>query len=266
MRRANKLIALALALCLVLALAACGDSFESAMARALREMQDVESVHADMVLDVALELDVMGVSTDVPLTVSMGMDTAGSLTSGELNMDVSGLPVAITYIVEQRGDSFDLYLSTDGGATWESQTGLTAGELEGYNFDSDAGDMISFYLEFASNFGDAVEETVDGVECRRYDGSFPGAQLSGALSLSGGSSFAQLPDGETLPDAPISIWLARDDGLPRRITLDMTDAIGQYIAANLSDTGIDAITVAAVTVTVDMSDYNSAAPLSPPSV
>ena len=40
MRRLNKFLALSLALVLVLGLAACGDSFESAMVRAAKEMQD----------------------------------------------------------------------------------------------------------------------------------------------------------------------------------------------------------------------------------
>ena len=48
MRRLNKFLALSLALVLVLGLAACGDSFESAMVRAAKEMQEVESVHVDM--------------------------------------------------------------------------------------------------------------------------------------------------------------------------------------------------------------------------
>ena len=82
-----------------------------------------------------------------------------------------------------------------------------------YNLGTGVGDMVSFYLEFASNFGEAVDETVDGVECSRYDGVFPGAQLTEALALSGGSTWPRSRKAPRCPDAPISFWLAKDDGL-----------------------------------------------------
>ena len=190
MRRLNKLLALALALLLAFTLAACGDSFESAMVRALREMQNVESVHADMALDMSFGVDVLGESTSMDIAMDMGMDTAGDLTSGELTMTMLGFPITVTYIVEKNGDAYDIYLSTDGGSTWESQTGLTEEQLTSggnYSVGTDAGAMVSFYLEFASNFGEAVDETLDGVDCVRYDGVFPGAQLTEALAMSGRS-------------------------------------------------------------------------------
>ena len=106
MRRLNKLLALALALLLAFTLAACGDSFESAMVRALREMQDVESVHADMALDMSFGVDVLGESTSMDIAMDMAMDTAGDLTSGELTMTMLGFPITVTYIVEKNGDAY----------------------------------------------------------------------------------------------------------------------------------------------------------------
>lgn len=176
MRRLNKLLALALALLLAFTLAACGDSFESAMVRALREMQDVESVHADMALDMSFGVDVLGESTSMDIAMDMGMDTAGDLTSGEFTMTMLGIPITVTYIVEKNGDAYDIYLSTDGGSTWESQTGLTEEQLTSggnYSVGTDAGAMVSFYLEFASNFSEAVDETLDGVDCAAMTGCSP---------------------------------------------------------------------------------------------
>ena len=124
MRRLNKLLALALALLLAFTLAACGDSFESAMIRALREMQDVKSVHADMALDMSFGVDVLGESTSMDIAMDMGMDTAGDLTSGELTMTMLGIPITVTYIVEKNGDAYDIYLSTDGGSTVVSESAV----------------------------------------------------------------------------------------------------------------------------------------------
>ena len=66
------------------------------------------------------------------------------------------------------------------------------------------GDMVSFYLEFASNFGEAVDETVDGVECQPLRRRVPRRTVSQRARPSGGSSLAEIPEGTTLPDAPIS--------------------------------------------------------------
>lgn len=272
MRRLNKFLALALALLLAFTLAACGDSFESAMVRALREMQDVESVHADMQLDMSFGVDVLGESTSMDIAMDMAMDTAGDLTSGELTMTMLGFPITAAYIVAKDGDAYDLYTSVDGGETWQSQLDLSEEQLMNgenrYNLGTDAGAMVSFYLEFASNFGEAVDETLDGVDCVRYDGVFPGAQLTEALAMSGGSGFAEVPEGTSLPDAPISFWLDKDSGLPRRISLDMTDAMGQYMTGLLADSGVsaDAMSVENIGVTVDLSEYNSAQPMTPPAV
>ena len=111
MRRLNKLLALALVLLLAFTLAACGDSFESAMVRALREMQNVESVHADMALDMSFGVDVLGESTSMDIAMDMGMDTAGDLTSGEFTMTMLGIPITVTYIVEKNGDAYAVDVS-----------------------------------------------------------------------------------------------------------------------------------------------------------
>ena len=273
MRRTTRFTALILALVLALTLAGCGsDSFESAMVRALREMQDVESVHADMALDMAFGFDALGESSSMDISMDMDMDTAGDLTSGELTMTLFGFPITAAYIAAKDGDTYDLYISMDGGETWQSQLDLSEEQLMNganrYNLGTGVGDMVSFYLEFASNFGEAVDETVDGVECSRYDGVFPGAQLTEALALSGGSSLAEIPEGTTLPDAPISFWLAKADGLPRRITLDMTEAMGQYMTGVLSESGVseDLVSVTRIGITVDLSEYNTAEPMQVPAV
>lgn len=266
MHRLKRPLALALALVLVFALGACGESFESDIARAASKMQDLKSVHADMVLDMAFDIDGVG-SLDMALDTSM--DTAGDLTSGEISMTLLGIPISVLYVVQVNDDSCDLYMSMDGGTTWQAETGLTLEELESsQGISSDAGSMVDFYLEVAKNFGEAVEETVDGVECRRYDGVFPGESLTEAMSMSGGSAYADVPEGVTLGDAPISLWIAKDSGLPVRISLDMADAMGQYMTGALAESGLseDAMSVSALTVTIDLSEFDTAEPMPVPQV
>lgn len=268
MRRLCKPLAFLLSLVLILGLTGCGDSFEDNLARAASELQKVDSLHADMTLAMDMGMQISeGEVTSLPVNIEMSMDTAGTLTSGEMNMELLGIPVSLLYIVEQNGDAYDLYVSSD-GSSWDIQTGVTAEELQSgdMSVNTDAGAMVDFYLEFASNFGEAVEETVNGVECLRYDGAFPGEKLTEALALSGGSEFAGTAEGAELPDAPLSLWLAKDSCLPARISLDMTEAMGQYMAGSFADAGVPdgMVTVNSITVTVDMSEYNSATPMTPP--
>lgn len=279
MRKLNRILALALAVVMVFALAACG-GFESDMARAVKELQSVESVHADMTLDIGFAADIAldmgsdsgtdGETTSLPMTVTMGMDTDGSLTSGSVDLDIFGFPVSALYVVETKGDTCDLYISLDGGETWQSQLGISTQELQSADnvigVNGDVSGTIGFYLEFASKFGDGVDETLDGVDCVRYDGAFPGDKLTEAMNMSGGAHFDTVPEGTTLPDAPISIWLEKDSGLPKRISLDMTDAMGQYMLGLLTSSGApeDMLQVTNVSIEVDLSDYDNAQPMSPP--
>ncbi len=269
MKRANKLLAAVLALALCLGLTACGDSFERAVARAAGQMAKAESVHADMALNMGVELDILGQQSGMDIGVGMSMDTAGGLTSGEMTFEMLGFSLPMQYIVEKDGESYNAYLSMDGGESWSSELGISAEELSGGDNgigSLSAADLAVFYLECGTSFGDPVEETIDGAECRRYDGLLPGASLGEAFALAGGSSFAELPDGAEPADSPISIWLEKSSGLPRRISVDMTGAIAEYISASLADSGLaeGAVGVNEVTVTVDLSGWNETVPATPP--
>lgn len=267
--KARRFFALLLIAVIALGLAGCGYSFESAAARAAKELAGVDSVHADLNFDLALTVSYLEESADFDIGLAVSMDTSGELTSGELSMDMLGVPISAPFVVQKQGESYDLYMSIDGGETWVSQTGLSASELEsdaGLGLNPDAGYMLGFYLEAASSFGDPVEETVNGVECRRYDGLLPGSRLLEAMSVSGGSAYAEVPEGTVLSDAPMSIWFAKSGGLPVRVHVDMTDAMGEYMTGAMESGGLpaDFMTVSAVSITADFADFGTAQPMQPP--
>ena len=189
----------------------------------------------------------------VPISVAMGMDTDGTLTSGTVDVSFLGMPASALYIVENKGEACDLYMSIDGGESWQSQLDISAEDLQsvddGVGVNGDLGGMLDMYLELSSGFGEAVYETLDGVDCVRYDGTFPGANLTEALSYSGGAVFAGgIHEGTELPAAPISIWVEQDSGLPKRISVDMTDAMGQYMTEMFSNVAADGSTLSIATV------------------
>ena len=75
-----RILAVAIAILLALSLSACGDSFESAMTRAVSEMQDVESLHMDMVMGIDMSLSADGQTLEMP--ISCLLYTSGEYTVG----------------------------------------------------------------------------------------------------------------------------------------------------------------------------------------
>ena len=112
-----RILAAAIALLLAISLSACGDSFESAMARALSEMQDVESLHMDMVMGIDMSLSAEGQTIDLPISMDMSMDTINEpLTAhATMNMNVMQQPVGVEYYLEQSGENYQMYANMDGG-------------------------------------------------------------------------------------------------------------------------------------------------------
>ena len=84
-----RILAAAIALLLAISLSACGDSFESAMARALSEMQDVESLHMDMVMGIDMSLSAEGQTIDLPISMDMSMDTINEPLTAHATMNMN---------------------------------------------------------------------------------------------------------------------------------------------------------------------------------
>ena len=269
----RKTLVLLLAAALLLCLAGCGgDDFESVAARSEKALEDIESVHADLSLNMDMSLDILGEQLDMDMVIAMSMDTAGALNSGTLNVSALDQSLSMDYVLTVDGESCDLYMSQDGGGSWEALRGIGLDELGSYGLtDPDAAGMANFSLESSGSFGEAVSEQLDGRDCLRFDGVLPGSSLSEAMSLSGGTEYAELvPVGETPADSPMSVWFYADSGLPARIWIDMTDAMGAYMAGMAETEGLEEgmfeISANAITVEVSFDGYNETAPASVPEV
>ena len=146
----TRALALALAALCALALPACGqESFESAMARAIREMQDVESMHVDMSAEIDMSLSLEGESLDLPLAMDMSMDsyTEPLLAHADMDMSLLGQDFSVEYYIEQGGEGLSAYASADGaraGRPWSSTRPRWAS--------SPRADSGAFYLRCASAF------------------------------------------------------------------------------------------------------------------
>ncbi len=260
----HKALAAALVLALALPLAGCSMSFESASAKALAALDGVESVHAELELSLGASAGILGDSADWDVSLGISMDTDGSRTSGSLSLDGGS---GARYIVEDRGGEYDLYISADGGEEWLSFTGLDAEERADADAapEVDLGGLLTLYLEAASGFSGEIEDTAPtGESCRRYDGFFPGERLAEAFELSGSGAYAGLPEGTDFPDVPMSVWFYRDGGLPARVELDVTEAMGAYFDGVFEGLAGVTLGIERLVMSVALSGYNTAVPATPP--
>ena len=256
-----RILAAAIALLLAISLSACGDSFESAMARALSEMQDVESLHMDMVMSLDMSLSAEGQTLDMPISMDMSMDTINEpLTAhATMNMNVMQQPVGVEYYLEQSGENYQMYANMDGGGL-ES---MSMDETELGQFS--AVDGVEFYLQCASAFEKVGEEEVRGATASRYDGEIPADMLAEALERSGAYSMVEgLGVSEDSTEGltsgmGLSIYLDNETGLPVRYDIDMTDLMREMMEATLAAVGAgDAMSweIGEASVSVTLSDFN----------
>ena len=256
-----RILAAAIALLLAISLSACGDSFESAMARALSEMQDVESLHMDMVMGIDMSLSAEGQTLDMPISMDMSMDTINEpLTAhATMNMNVMQQPVGVEYYLEQSGENYQMYANMDGGGL-ES---MSMDETELGQFS--AVDGVEFYLQCASAFEKVGEEEVRGATASRYDGEIPADMLAEALERSGAYSMVEgLGVSEDSTEGltsgmGLSIYLDNETGLPVRYDIDMTDLMREMMEATLAAVGAgDAMSweIGEASVSVTLSEFN----------
>lgn len=260
---------LLLAALLVTLLTGCGEdvSFEATSARALKALAQCESVHADMSIDIETTAAILGEELGLDISAAVTMDTDGESASGEFTIGAFGVTTTANYALAKSGDAWDLYLSSDGGETWTVQQGLSLAEVNdnagGVGIDPDVGSMLGVYLEFAGSASEPVTETINGVECRRYDGTMPGDKLAEAMGSS--ADLGTASEGTMLQDAPVSIWFDAESDLPVRVSVDLTGSLSDTMETGATGSGITAelTSVDKATMTVDLSNYGAAAPTIP---
>lgn len=260
MKRSARILSLALAALLALALPACGqESFESAMARAISAMQEVTSQHTDMIMSVDMTLTAAGESVEMPISTSVSMDSVNEPLAAHAVMDTvaMGQPSRMEYYVEQSGESYAAYMSTD-AVNWTAMS-LDAGGLGQLS----AAEGLEFYLRCASAFEKAGEEEVRGAAASRYDGEIPADMMAEALERSGAYSMFEMLgiDSGSAPQLTsgmgLSIWLDDETGLPVAYEIDMAALMDELMEKAFAavDMELD-VAIDEAYVYVTLSDFN----------
>lgn len=246
MKKTKKFIVLALALAMIVSLSACG-SFETSIMKGAKKMQELESLHMDMMMDVGLNISVMGqgMPIDLKVTNSADVQTSPQKMLMEIGADIMGEKQTMHLYVEQDGDKF-LAASSYDGVDWESEETMEMeADVIAEKVDPKAG--IALLAKYASNFEKVSSENVLGYDTIRYDGVITSedlmelvdllsvAQLAGTGVDLSEEELAQIKEALKGPySVPCSIWLEGKSGMIIRYDIDLTEMVGAIIEPMLA--------------------------------
>ena len=118
MKKTARIIALILLAAMLLCLTGCG-SFETKMAKAVKKMSALQSVHMDMDMHMDFSMTMLGESLDLDANMESGIDmqTEPLRARMEMGMEVLGANMDMLMYMEQNGEEYTTYVSADGGAS-----------------------------------------------------------------------------------------------------------------------------------------------------
>ena len=270
MKKAKRILVFAMLAAMLLSLCGCG-MFRTHVAKAAVKMSKLESLHADVDMQVGMGISVFGqdVNADAAITGGVDIQRSPERLYADLTAEVEGFEQNLLLYGIGRDGGYDIYSSADSGETW------TKGSAENNSANSSKADGKSIFLllsESAASFKEYGKEKVNSSDALRYNGRITSDELKQALELANAkqaieeSLDVELDDDvfADLGDVPVSIWIDVESGMIVRIEMDMSDVMQGLVpvlvdkAMEKADIGIGVDTkVHEVTVSITLSEFDS---------
>ena len=271
MKKAKRILVFAMLAAMLLSLCGCG-MFRTHVAKAAVKMSKLESLHADVDMQVGMGISVLGqdVNADAAITGGVDIQRSPERLYADLTAEVEGFEQNLLLYGIGRDGGYDIYSSADSGESW------TKGSVESDDIsNSSKADGKSIFLllsESAASFKEYGKEKVNGSDAIRYNGKITSDELRQALELANAkqaleeSLDVKLDDDvfADLGDVPVSIWIDVKSGMIVRIEMDMSDVMQGLVpvlvdkAMEKADIGIGVNTkVYEVTVSTTLSEFDA---------
>ncbi len=270
MKKAKRILVFAMLAAMLLSLCGCG-MFRTRVAKAAVKMSKLESLHADVDMQVGMGISVLGQDVNADAAIMGGVDIQRSPERlyADLAAEVEGFEQDLLIYGIGRDGGYDIYSSADSGESW------TKGSAENDSANSSKADGKSIFLllsESAASFKEYGKEKVNSSDALRYNGRITSDELKQALELANAkqaleeSLDVKLDDDvfADLGDVPVSIWIDVESGMIVRIEMDMSDVMQGLVpvlvdkAMEKADIGIGVDTkVHEVTVSITLSEFDS---------
>ena len=271
MKKAKRILVFAILAAMLLSLCGCG-MFRTHVAKAAIKMSKLESLHADIEMQIGMGISVLGQDVNADATVTGGADIQRDPERVYVNMnaEVAGFEQNMLLYAVGRDDGFDVYSSADSGDSWTKDS--IENDDSSKNSKADGKSLFLLLSDSAASFKEYGKEKANGSDAIRYNGKITSDELRQALELANAkqaleeSLDVELDDDvfEDLGDVPVSIWIDVKSGMIVRIEMDMSDVMQGLVpvlvdkAMEKADIGIGVNTkVYEVTVSITLSEFDA---------
>lgn len=271
MKKAKRILVFAILAAMLLSLCGCG-MFRTRVAKAAIKMSKLESLHADVEMQIGMGISVLGQDVNADADVTGGVDIQRDPERVYVNMtaEVAGSEQNLLLYAVGRDGGADVYSSADGGESW------TKGSIENDDSSkSSTADGKSLFLllsDSAASFKEYGKEKINGSDAIRYKGEITSDELKQALELANvRQSLEESLDVELdddvfadLGSVPVSIWIDVKSDMIVCVEMDMSDVMQGLVpvlvdkSLEKADIGIGVNTkVYDVTVSITLSEFDA---------
>ena len=271
MKKAKRILVFAILAAMLLSLCGCG-MFRTRVAKAAIKMSKLESLHADIEMQIGMGISLLGQDVNADATVTGGADIQRDPERVYVNMnaEVAGFEQNLLFYGVGRDGGADVYSSADSGDSWTKDS--IENDDSSKSSKADGKSLFLLLSDSAASFKEYGKEKVNGSDAIRYNGKITSDELRQALELANAkqaleeSLDVELDDDvfEDLGDVPVSIWIDVKSGMIVRIEMDMSDVMQGLVpvlvdkAMEKTDVGIGVNTkVYEVTVSITLSEFDA---------
>ena len=271
MKKTKRILVFAILAAMLLSLCGCG-MFRTHVAKAAIKMSKLESLHADIEMQIGMGISVLGQDVNADATVTGGADIQRDPERVYVNMnaEVAGFEQNMLLYAVGRDGGADVYSSADSGESWTKDS--IENDDSSKSSKADGKSVFLLLSDSAASFKEYGKEKVNGSDAIRYNGKITSDELKQALELADvkqsleESLDVELDDDvfEDLGDVPVSIWIDVKSGMIVRVEMDMSDVMQGLVpvlvdkAMEKTDVGIGVNTkVYDATVSITLSEFDA---------
>ena len=271
MKKAKRILVFAILAAMLLSLCGCG-MFRTHVAKAAIKMSKLDSLHADIEMQIGMGISVLGQDVNADAAITGGADIQRDPERVYVNLmaEVAGFEQNLLFYGVGRDGGFDVYSSADSGDSWTKDS--IENDDSSKNSKADGKSLFLLLSDSAASFKEYGKEKVNGSDAIRYNGKITSDELRQALELANAkqaleeSLDVELDDDvfEDLGDVPVSIWIDVKSGMIVRVEMDMSDVMQGLVpvlvdkAMEKTDVGIGVNTkVYEVTVSITLSEFDA---------
>lgn len=271
MKKTKRILVFAILAAMLLSLCGCG-MFRTHVAKAAIKMSKLESLHADVEMQIGMGISVLGQDVNADAAVTGGADIQRDPERVYVNMnaEVAGFEQNMLLYAVGRDGGADVYSSADSGESWTKDS--IENDDSSKSSKADGKSVFLLLSDSAASFKEYGKEKVNGSDAIRYNGKITSDELKQALELADvkqsleESLDVELDDDvfEDLGDVPVSIWIDVKSGMIVRVEMDMSDVMQGLVpvlvdkAMEKTDVGIGVNTkIYDATVSITLSEFDA---------